>query len=88
MNRRRLSLDRMAAALSPNQRQALIDHPDGNHTLMLGFARSILIYRGILDYRRRWWIAGPRELVLTVKGRRLREHLRAALPTPPQDKDA
>lgn len=82
-----MTLAKQARALSVTQRQALLDHPNGAPSLRLGLARSILIYRGLLDYRKRWWIAGPRELTITRKGRRLREHLRTSTPIE-QDKAA
>lgn len=33
------------------------------------FARAAPIATGELDFRRRWWLFGPKELFLTAKGR-------------------
>jgi hypothetical protein len=47
----------------------------GEDTSLYGLAGAALILRGLMDYRRKWWLFGPPILVPTRLGQKVRAHL-------------
>lgn len=64
------------AGLSDAQRHVLVNWrtPDHYHH----WSVVNLIAKGLLDYRRRWYVFGAKGVYITRLGHRVRDHLRAA----------
>lgn len=72
----------VARSLSKAQREADILTPDAKYLLLTGEDRSLfgmagvaLILRGLMDYRRRYWLFGAAYLYPTRLGRKVRRIL-------------
>lgn len=63
----------IAAGLNPLSRQDLIDLCNGIHRPSLDV--FCLILMGLADYRRRYWLFGPKVVVPTKLGLAVRAHL-------------
>lgn len=67
-------LEAIAAELSPHQVELFLSDLVGHEKSPL-FAAA-LILRGWADYRAKWFLFGRARLVLTRKGRAIRQHLK------------
>ncbi len=62
----------LAASLTRAQADTLLN--PGTHRIA-PWATAILISAGLLDFRRRWWLFGPKTVTVTHKGWCVRAYL-------------
>jgi len=73
-------VDEIVRALGPEQREGVLTFPDGKANgdeigVGHGLAMFMLIYRGLIAFRKRWWLFGEPVFYLTRLGRRVRDRL-------------
>jgi hypothetical protein len=66
--------EQIAAGLSPNEQRDLIRLQQGEHHPAWSIFNLIL--QGLATYRRKWFLFGPRVVLLTRKGLRVRQILK------------
>lgn len=65
-------VEREVARLTESAKHLLLTGEDNS---MFGMAGVALILRGVMDYRRKWWLFGPKVLLPTRFGRKVRAAL-------------